>query len=396
MVQDGLKGRVKILGLLANLHGEIRIPCSDIRTSLFGSRHRMSPSTDRTLATPSISCVMPAFNEAGTLTRLVPQVLEHLVRLSPHVELVIVNDGSRDASAHVIDSLCQQHPEVVGLDLSRNFGKESALTAGLDAARGDVVVLMDADGQHPVALVERMLGLWRDGHDVVYAVRRTREDQSRLHAGLTSAFYRLLNWGSRVEIPAHAGDFRLMDRQVVQALKALPERNRFMKGLYAWVGFRSTAIDYEPLPRADGRSHFGWRGSFALALTGVLAFSVTPLRLLALAGLLLAGAALLYGTWVMVEYFLWGINVPGYATIVVGLMFFSGIQLLSIGVLAEYVARIYEEVKQRPTYWVRQRLGRGLPEPSTEPRERTRSPKGPKPERMADKSTDSSQPSLPL
>ena len=352
----------------------------------------MSPSTDRSLATPSISCVMPAFNEAGTLARLVPQVLAQLLMLSPKVELVIVNDGSRDASAHVIDSLCQQHPEVVGLDLSRNFGKESALTAGLDAARGDVVVLMDADGQHPVALVERMLTLWREGHDVVYAVRRTREDQSPLQAGLTSVFYRLLNWGSRVEIPPHAGDFRLMDRQVVQALQALPERNRFMKGLYAWVGFRSTAIDYEPLPRADGRSHFGWRGSFALALTGVLAFSVTPLRLLALAGLLLASAALLYGAWVVAEYFFWGINVPGYATIVVGLMLFSGIQLLSIGVLAEYVARIYEEVKQRPTYWVRQRLGRGLPDPQAEPRERARSPRVAKAEGVA----DSSQPSLPL
>jgi glycosyltransferase involved in cell wall biosynthesis len=255
-----------------------------------------------------------------------------------------------------------------------------------------VVVLMDADGQHPVELVERMLGLWREGHDVVYAVRRTREDQSRLHAGLTSAFYRLINWGSRVEIPPHAGDFRLMDRQVVEALRALPERNRFMKGLYAWVGFRSTAIDYEPLPRADGRTHFGWRGSFALALTGLLAFSVTPLRLLALAGLLLASAALFYGAWVVAEYFLWGINVPGYATIVVGLMFFSGIQLLSIGVLAEYVARIYEEVKQRPTYWVRQRLGRGLPDPQAEPRERGRASRAAKVERTA----DASQPSLPL
>jgi glycosyltransferase involved in cell wall biosynthesis len=352
----------------------------------------MSLSIDRNELTPSISCVMPAFNEAGTLARLVPQVLERLLLLSPRVELVIVNDGSQDASSQVIDSLCRQHPEVVGLDLSRNFGKESALTAGLDATRGDVVVLMDADGQHPVELVERMLGLWREGHDVVYAVRRTREDQSRLHAGMTSAFYRLINWGSRVEIPPHAGDFRLMDRQVVEALKALPERNRFMKGLYAWVGFRSTAIDYEPLPRADGRTHFGWRGSFALALTGLLAFSVTPLRLLALAGLLLAGAALFYGAWVVAEYFFWGINVPGYATIVVGLMFFSGIQLLSIGVLAEYVARIYEEVKQRPTYWVRQRLGRGLPDPQIEPRERARATRAVKTERAA----DASQPSLPL
>jgi glycosyltransferase involved in cell wall biosynthesis len=338
-----------------------------------------------------MSCVMPAFNEAGALARLVPQVLEQLQRWCPQVELVIVNDGSRDASSEVIHSLCQQHPEVVGIDLSRNFGKEAALTAGLHAARGDVVVLMDADGQHPVALVERMLVLWREGHDVVYAVRRTREDQSPLHARLTSLFYRLLNWGSRVEIPPHAGDFRLLDRQVVEALKALPERNRFMKGLYAWVGYRSTAIDYEPLPRADGRSHYGWRNSFALALTGMLAFSITPLRLLALAGLLLAGAALCYGAWVVAEYFWWGISVPGYATIVVGLMFFSGIQLLSIGVLAEYVARIYEEVKQRPTYWVRQRLGRGLPDP--EARER---PARVSRAARAERGQDDTQPSLPL
>ena len=351
----------------------------------------MSAPIDRLTHTPSISCVMPAFNEAGTLARLVPQVLSELLLLSPQVELVIVNDGSRDASAHVIDSLCQQYPEVVGIDLSRNFGKEAALTAGLHAARGEVVVLMDADGQHPVSLVARMLTLWREGQDVVYAVRRTREDQSRLHAKLTHVFYRLINWGSRVEIPAHAGDFRLMDRQVVEALKALPERNRFMKGLYAWVGYRSMAIDYEPLPRADGRSHFGWRGSIALALTGMLAFSITPLRLLALAGLLLAGAALFYGAWVIAEYFWWGIDVPGYATIVVGLMFFSGIQLLSIGVLAEYVARIYEEVKQRPTYWVRQRMGRGLPDPATEVRERPA--RGP---RTARAERDNTQPSLPL
>ena len=353
----------------------------------------MSLLIDRSSLTPSISCVMPAYNEAGTLARLVPQVLEALLRLSPQVELVIVNDGSRDASAQVIDSLCQQHPEVVGVDLSRNFGKEAALTAGLHAARGEVVVLMDADGQHPVALVERMLALWREGNDVVYAVRRTRDDQSRLHARLTSVFYQLINWGSRVEIPPHAGDFRLMDRQVVEALKALPERNRFMKGLYAWVGYRSTALDYEPLPRADGRSNYGWRGSISLALTGMLAFSITPLRLLALAGLLLASAALFYGAWVVAEYFLWGIDVPGYATIVVGLMFFSGIQLLSIGVLAEYVARVYEEVKQRPTYWVRQRLGRGLP--ASETPALVRPARGSRLARMERKANDT-QPSLPL
>jgi hypothetical protein len=181
-----------------------------------------------------------------------------------------------------------------------------------------------------------------------------------LHAGLTGLFYQLINMGNRVKIPAHAGDFRLMDSRVVDALKQLPERNRFMKGLYAWVGFASTAIDYEPLPRAAGESSFGLRGSFALALTGVLAFSIAPLRALTLLGLTLAMLALGYGAFVIAEYFLWGIDVPGYATLVVGLMFFSGIQLLSIGVLSEYVGRIYEEVKQRPMYLVSQRFGAGL------------------------------------
>jgi len=322
-----------------------------------------SPGPDRFQYTPTLSCVMPAYNEADNLASVVPQVLQALQALGTPVEIVLVNDGSRDDTASVMRELCAAHPEVVALNLSRNFGKESALMAGIDAARGEVVVLMDADGQHPVALVAQMLQHWRSGADVVYAIRRTRDDQSALHAGLTRLFYRLVNLGNRVPIPAHAGDFRLMDRRVVEALKALPERNRFMKGLYAWVGFASVAIDYEPLPRRAGVSHFGLLGSLRLAFTGMLAFSIAPLRLLTLVGLLLAVLALGYGAWVVAEYFFWGINVPGYATLVVGLMFFSGIQLLSLGVLAEYVGRIYEEVKQRPMYLISQRWGVGLAHP---------------------------------
>ena len=321
--------------------------------------HDLTP-TDRFQYTPTLSCVMPAYNEGQNLGALVPKVLHALQSLGSQVEIVLVNDGSRDDTAQVIQALCALHREVVGINLSRNFGKEAALTAGIDAARGEVVVLMDADGQHPVSLVSEMVQRWREGSDVVYAIRRTRDDQSALHAGLTGLFYKLINMGNRVQIPAHAGDFRLMDRRVVDALKALPERNRFMKGLYAWVGFASTAIDYEPLPRAAGESSFGLRGSFALALTGVLAFSIAPLRALTMIGLLLASIALGYGAWVVAEYFIWGIDVPGYATLVVGLMFFSGIQLLSIGVLAEYVGRIYEEVKQRPMYLVSHHWGTGL------------------------------------
>ncbi len=316
--------------------------------------------SSRAIANPSISCVLPAYNEALNLTAFVPQVLTTLNGLSDKVELVIVDDGSRDATVEVAKTLCAAHPQVVLVQLSRNFGKEAALTAGLAHARGEVVVLMDADGQHPHTMLPQMLQKWRQGNDVVYAVRRTRNDQSSLHAGLTGWFYKLVNMGNRVQIPAHAGDFRLMDRQVVNALNALPERNRFMKGLYAWVGFQSTAIDYEPLPRLAGQSSFGLMGSFRLAFTGILAFSIAPLRFMTLIGLLLALGALGYGFWVVVSYFVWGISVPGYATIVVGMMLLSGIQLLSIGVLAEYVGRIYEEVKQRPLYLVRERVGTGL------------------------------------
>ena len=303
---------------------------------------------------------MPAYNEEANLGSLVPEVLKSLQALGGRVEIIVVNDGSKDNTAKVIQALCDAHPEVVGVNLSRNFGKEPALSAGLDTAQGDVVVIMDSDGQHPVSLVPDMLQRWREGADVVYAIRRTRNDQSALQAGLTGLFYRLINAGNRVQIPANAGDFRLMDKRVVDALKAMPERNRFMKGLYAWVGFSSTAVDYDPLPRINGSSNFGLRGSFALAFTGMLAFSIAPLRILTMTGVLLAGLALGYGAWVIAEYFVWGIDVPGYATLVVGMMFFSGIQLLSIGVLAEYVGRIYEEVKQRPLYVVSQRWGKGL------------------------------------
>jgi len=303
---------------------------------------------------------MPAFNEAGNLGMVVPQTLAALGPLSPQIELIVVDDGSRDDTARVMQALCAAHPQVVFVKLSRNFGKEAALTAGLDAARGEVVVLMDADGQHPAALLPEMLAKWQQGADVVYAVRKTRDDQSALQAGLVSLFYKLINWGSRIEIPANAGDFRLMDRQVVNALKALPERNRFMKGLYAWVGFNSTAIDYEPLPRADGLTKFGLGGSFALALTGMIGFSTAPLRLLTWVGLLLSLASLGFGSWVVMEHFLHGVSVPGYATLAAGMMFLSGIQLLSIGILAEYVGRIYDEVKLRPSYIVAQRSGQGL------------------------------------
>jgi glycosyltransferase involved in cell wall biosynthesis len=309
---------------------------------------------------PTLSCVVPAYNEADSLPLFLPRLREALQALTDRFEIVVVNDGSRDATLQVLSALVLQHPEIVVVDLSRNFGKEPAMMAGLEAAAGEVVVLMDADGQHPVELLSSMLQRWREGIDVVYAVRRTRTDQSSLHVLLTGWFYRLINWGNRVKIPPNAGDFRLMDRRVVQALLQLPERNRFMKGLYAWVGFPSEAIDYEPLPRLQGQSHFPLGGALRLALTGTLAFSTVPLRLLTFAGLLLSAGSMLYILSVFYEYFFHGIRVPGYATLVVSIMFFSGIQLLALGVMSEYVGRIYEEVKRRPMFLVRERWGLGL------------------------------------
>ena len=313
---------------------------------------------------PSISCVFPAYNEAENLRTLVPEVLAILAELSAQIEIIVVDDGSRDHTAQVMKILCETYPQVISLTLSRNFGKEAALTAGIEAAYGEVIILMDADGQHPPSLLPLMLQKWEQGSDVVYALRKTRDEQSSLQVSMTAWFYQLINWGSPVPIPADAGDFRLMDRRVVEALKSLPERNRFMKGLYAWVGFLSTAIDYEPLPRIGGSSNFGLRNSLSLALTGLVAFSTKPLRALTWAGLTVSAASLAYGFWVIVEVFLFGVDVPGYATIVVALMFLSGIQLLSIGVLAEYVGRIYEEVKQRPTYLISRRSGEGLSTPA--------------------------------
>ena len=309
---------------------------------------------------PSISCVIPAYNEAASLQSTLETMLATLRPLFQRIEVMVVDDGSKDGTAAIVQRMGQANPEIVLLRLSRNFGKEAALTAGMDAAGGDVLLFVDADGQHPPDLVGPMLQGWRDGADVVYGVRRGRDDQSRLHVRMITTFYRLINWGSAIDIPAGAGDFRLMDRKVVEALKALPERNRFMKGFYAWVGFQSLALDYEPLPRANGRTHFGLRGAFRLAITGMLAFSTAPLRALSVVGFLLALASLGYGAWVIFEYFYWGIAAPGFATIVVAMMFLSGIQLLSIGVLAEYVGRIYDEVKRRPIYLVSDRQGLGL------------------------------------
>ena len=309
-------------------------------------------------STPSISCIVPAYNEAANLPVLLQALLPALQALTPRWEVLVVDDGSRDDTASALQPWLQT-PGVRYLALSRNFGKEAALSAGLDHAQGRVVVMLDADGQHPLSLLPRMLEGWRQGADTVCAVRDNRADESWGKRMGTALFYRIVNAGSPMRIPADAGDFRLLDRSVVDALLALPERNRFLKGLYAWVGFRTEFIPFTPAPRAHGRSSFSVPRLLGLALTGVTAFSTLPLRLWSGVGAFVALLAMGYGAFIALEHLIYGNPVPGWPTVVVSMMFFSGVQLLSIGILGEYIGRIFDEVKRRPLYLLREVAGSG-------------------------------------
>jgi glycosyltransferase involved in cell wall biosynthesis len=315
---------------------------------------------------PAISCVMPAYNEAENLPVVIPEVTRQLAALTERWELIVIDDGSRDGTGQAMLPWLAQ-PGVRYVRLSRNFGKEAALTAGIDRAEGEVVLLMDADGQHPATLLPRMLEAWTAGADMVCAARTSRADESWRKRLGTWLFYRLVNANPSVQIPVDAGDFRLMDRRVVDALKTLPERNRFMKGLYAWVGFRTEIIDYLPAERMAGQSSFSMKALGRLAFTGITAFTNLPLRLWSALGALIALGAILFGVWIVIEHFVHGHNVPGWATLVTGMMLFSGVQLLSIGILGEYVGRIFDEVKQRPVYVVGAEAGRGALGPPERP-----------------------------
>ncbi len=308
---------------------------------------------------PSLSCVLPCRNEARNLDELMPRLLDAVSALTDDWEVIVVDDGSTDATPAVLARWTQVEG-VRALQLSRNFGKESALTAGLSAAEGDVVVTMDADLQHEPELIATLLQKWREGADAAYAVRQSRADEGLLKRLGSRAFYALLNAADRFEVPAGAGDFRLMDRQVVDALLELPERNRFMKGLYAWVGFNAVAVPYMPAPRSHGRSHFDLLRLVRLSLDGLTAVTTWPLRAVSVAGFGLALLAFGYGGCLTLDYLLYGNKVSGWTTIVVSLMLFAGIQLVSLGIVGEYVGRIFEEAKARPLFVVKRELGRGL------------------------------------
>src|SRR5574344_2061306 len=312
-----------------------------------------APSAALPRAPLRLSCVVPAHNEEANLPHFVQALAQAVAQLTPDFEILIVNDGSRDGTHAVALQLLENSGLPLRyIALSRNFGKEAALSAGIDHARGNAVVLIDADFQHPLELLPQMHDLWQHGYDMVYGVIVDRAAEHGAKRVGTSLFYRIMNSGNAVKLPPNAGDFRWLDRKVVEALKRLPERHRFMKGLYAWVGFKSAALPFVPLDRAAGASSFNLRRLGSLALLGLTSFTTLPLRVWSVIGALVALAALLYGGWITLETLRFGADLAGWPTLAASIMLFSGVQLMSIGILGEYIGRIYDEVKQRPSYLV--------------------------------------------
>lgn len=307
--------------------------------------------TNRANANPHITVIVPAFNEAAAISSTVANIAHYLQLLSSHWDVVVIDDGSRDQTANVVRALPKELNTTL-VRFSRNFGKEYAITAGLENASGDIVICMDADGQHSSELLAQMLEKWREGYEMVYAVRQDREVESKFKRWGSKIFYGAMSLGGQINIPPDAGDFRLMDRQVVNALLSLPERNRFMKGIYAWVGYKSIGIPYFPLERTHGESTFSKLKLAQLAWTGVTSFSVMPLRLASAVGAGLAFLSFIYGVWVVIDKMFFSESIPGWPTVVASMMFFAGVQLLFIGILGEYLARVYDEVKGRPSYIV--------------------------------------------
>jgi glycosyltransferase involved in cell wall biosynthesis len=307
-----------------------------------------------------LSIVVPCFNEGDGLDAFFGRLESALAKLGRYdYEIVCIDDGSRDNTLEVLCRHAARNPCIVVLELSRNFGKEAALTAGIDAARGDAVIPLDADLQHPPELIVEMVRQWERGSDVVLARRTSREMDHLVQQLVTHWFYRLHNRISECTIPRDVGDFRLMDKRVVEALKRLPERRRFMKGLFAWVGFRQSVVEFVVEPRKAGKSSFNARRLWALALEGITSFSTVPLSVWIYIGFTVATLALIYGCWIIIKTLAFGIDVPGYASLLTAILFLGGIQLMGIGVLGEYIGRIYSESKQRPVYIIRQRYGGG-------------------------------------
>jgi glycosyltransferase involved in cell wall biosynthesis len=321
------------------------------------TRSRKAPAVQDQPPPPTLSLVVPMFNEAANIDGLFARLTDVLDGFGVTWEIVCVDDGSRDDTVARTVEHHRRDPRIKVVELSRNFGKELALTAGLRHTSGDAVVMIDADLQHPPEAIGEMLAKWREGFEMVIAVRRDRDSESSFKRINAQAFYWLFSRVSEVTLPRGAGDFRLLDRKVVNVLNAMPEHTRFMKGLYAWVGFKQCDIPYDVAARAAGETKFNAFKLWKLALDGITSFTSVPLKVWTFMGFSAAAFALLYGFVFIIKTLVLGVDVPGYPSLIVAIMFFSGVQLISLGVIGEYLGRVFSEVKSRPLYVVRESYG---------------------------------------
>lgn len=313
----------------------------------------------RGVLAPLLSVIVPVKNEEAAIASFVERVSAILdgIALNQSWEILFIDDGSTDCTLAAIAAANTRERRIRALSLSRNFGKEAALSAGLDHARGRAVIPMDVDMQDPPEVLPEMVAKWLDGYEMVFGVRRCRTSDSFAKRLTASLYYRAHNAVSRDKIPENAGDFRLLDRKVVEVIRKLPERNRFMKGLFAWAGFKQAAVEYDRVERKTGKSKFSYWRLWTLALDGITSASTVPLRIWSYIGAFVALVAIAYAGFIAADTMVFGNPVPGYASIIVSVLFLGGIQLISLGVLGEYVGRILTETKQRPLYVVRDTIG---------------------------------------
>ena len=316
------------------------------------SEENKSGSSPVTSSTSRLSVVIPAYNEQEALSEFHRRLTAVFAKLPINVEIIYVNDGSNDGTLAILRRFRNDDPRVAVVDLSRNFGKEIAITAGLDYSSGDATVVIDADLQDPPELIPQLIDEWRNGYDVVYATRFERQGESRLKKATAYGFYRFINQISRVKIPADTGDFRLLSRRAVESLRQLREHHRFMKGLFTWIGYPQKGISYQRDPRYAGTTKWSYWRLWNLALEGITSFTIGPLKIATYLGLLTAVAAFIYAGVIIAKTLLYGDPVAGYPSLMVVILFLGGVQLITVGIMGEYIGRMFDESKHRPLYFV--------------------------------------------
>lgn len=306
---------------------------------------------------PVLSVVIPMFNEEKNVNLLLDNVTGVMEAIEPNYEIIVINDGSSDGTSTAVAAYHNRSAKIKLICFSRNFGKEAALNAGLAHATGDAVIQLDADLQHPPEIIQKFYAKWKNGSEIVYGKRQSRDNEAYTRRFLTKSFYKIFSAISDVKLMEGLGDFLLMDRKVVDALLALPERERFTKGLYAWVGFCRAAVPFEVAPRQNGQSTWNIFKLFMFAMNAITSFGTIPLKIWTYIGLFLVIPSFTYGGYTIIKTVVFGIDVPGYASLMVAVCFFSGIQLLGLGIIGEYIGRVLTEVKQRPLYLINETLG---------------------------------------